>query len=263
MGLNFFDTAEVYTGGNSERLIGTVTQKDTRPVIIASKFAPLPNRFSPHALMKALDATLQRLQRETIDLYYVHFPFTFLRIEDMMDEMALAVRAGKVRAVGVSNFNAEQMRRAAVRLARYDIPLAANEVHYSLLHRKPETNGVLDACRELNVALVAYFPLESGKMLSSDTSHTPSAFPKILGTKKAANEAWVKLHATLNSVARDHDKTVTQIIINWLLMRDEHIIPIPGVTSDRHANENGGSIGWQLSSDEFAAIDQASQFWLK
>ena len=163
-GGNFFDTAEVYGVGKSERLLGTCLQQNTRPVVVASKFAPWPYRLSYRQFMGALDASLSRLGLPAIDLYYIHWPFTLLKVETLMDMMAQAVEAGKVRAVGVSNFNAEQMRRAAARLARYDIPLAANEVHYSLLHRKPEVNGVLDACRELDVALVAYYPLEAGRL---------------------------------------------------------------------------------------------------
>jgi aryl-alcohol dehydrogenase-like predicted oxidoreductase len=117
--------------------------------------------------LHALDASLSRLGLQTLDLYLIHFPFTLLRVERLIDLMAEAVKAGKVRVVGVSNFSAQQMRWAVARLAHYHIPLAANEVHYSLLHRHPEVNGVLDACRELNVALVAYRPLERGRLIAA------------------------------------------------------------------------------------------------
>src|SRR5690242_17359029 len=103
-GVNLFDTAEVYTGGNSERLLGACLRRTSRQVVVATKFAPLPMRFSQRQFMKALDASLQRLGLETIDLYYIHFPFTFLRVETLMDMMAQAVKTGKIRAVGVSNF---------------------------------------------------------------------------------------------------------------------------------------------------------------
>jgi aryl-alcohol dehydrogenase-like predicted oxidoreductase len=159
-GVNFFDTAEVYGFGKSERLLGACLQRYPRPVVIASKFALYPTRLLRHQFMNALDASLSRLGRQMIDLYYVHFPYTLLSIETLMDMIAQAVEAGKIRAVGVSNFGAEQMHRAAARLEKYGIPLAANEVRYNLLHRQPEVNGVLAACRELNVALVAYRPLE-------------------------------------------------------------------------------------------------------
>ncbi len=253
VGVNLFDTAEAYTGGNSERLLGECLRRTPRPVVVATKFAPLPMRFSHRHFMKALDASLERLGLQTIDLYYIHFPFTFLSVDTLMDMMAQAVKAGKIRAVGVSNFNAQQMRRAAVRLARYDIPLAANEVHYSLLHRKPEVNGVLDACRELNVALVAYFPLESGRLKSSNNPASSATTGK--------DQSKLALQKVLDEIAHKHGKTVSQVALNWLLRRDEHIIPIPGATSSRHALENAEVTDWQLNDEEFIVIDQASSHW--
>ena len=163
-GGNFFDTAEVYGFGKSERLLGACLRQDARPTVIASKYMPLPS----HPFKKALDGSLKRLGVQTIDLYYIHFPRG--NIEKLMDQMAQAVADGKIRAIGVSNCSAAQMHLASARLARYDIPLAANEVHYNLLHRQPEVNGVLDACRELNVALVAYVPLASGQLSSTSSS---------------------------------------------------------------------------------------------
>src|SRR6516165_282897 len=162
VGLNFFDTAEMYARGESERILGECVREDGRPVIIASKFAPLPNRLSARTLLKALDASLERLNVKTIDLYQIHWSYTFINAGALMDALAEAVRSGKVRAVGISNYGADLMRRAHARLARHDIPLASNQVHYNLLDRKPEKNGVLDACRELNMALIAYSPLEQG-----------------------------------------------------------------------------------------------------
>jgi aryl-alcohol dehydrogenase-like predicted oxidoreductase len=249
-GGNFFDTAEVYGLGKSERLLGTCLQQNTRPVVVASKFAPWPYRLSRRQFMDALDASLSRLGLLAIDLYYIHWPFTFLRVETLMDMMAQAVEAGKVRAVGVSNFNAEQMRRAAARLARYDIPLAANEVHYSLLHRKPEVNGVLDACRELDVALVAYYPLEAGRLKSEETSSSSS-------TSTSAKQER-DLRKTLTEIANKHGKSVSQVSLNWLLRRDKHVIPIPGATSTCHVLDNVDTLSWEMADEEFAAIDQAS-----
>jgi len=267
-GQAFFDTAEVYNGGKSERLLGDCLRRDNRPVpvVIASKFAPLPNRLSPHALMDALDASLKRLEVETIDLYQVHWPFTFLRIDALMDMMALAVRTGKIRAVGVSNYSASQMRQAAARLAHYEIPLASNEVHYSLLHRQPETNGVLAACRELNVALIAWRPLEGGKLKVQVQPASTDASPvhsKSSGSKNAKQEQLINLQRALSTIAIEREKTVSQVALNWLLQRDEHVIPIPGATTAPHLLENLGALGWQLSEEEFAEIDRASSPWKK
>lgn len=257
-GLNFFDSAEVYSMGKSERLLGACLQRDPRPVVIASKFAPYPTRLSRRQFMNALDASLSRLGKQTIDLYYIHFPYTLLSIETLMDLMAQAVAAGKVRAVGVSNFNAKQMRRAATRLARYRIPLAANQVRYNLLHRQPEWNGVLAACRELNVALVAYRPLERGR-LRSDTvpGATSGSLSPTGGKGKVASKEEV-VQKTLLTIAQQRGKSVNQVALNWLLRRDTRVIPIPGTTNARHAMENADTLKWQLSDDEFTAIDQVS-----
>ena len=167
----------------------------------------------------------------------------------LMDQMAQAVQAGKIRAVGVSNFSASQMRRAIDRLGRYNIPLAANEVEYNLWHRQPEVDGVLDACRELNVALVAYRPLAGGRLAASVSQRAPSR-----SSKKGQEE----LPEILQAIAERRGKSVSQVILNWLLRRDEHIIPIPGATRAAHALANAKALNWQLNDEEFASIDQAS-----
>lgn len=249
-GMNFFDTAEVYGVGKSESLLGACLRRDPRPVVIASKFAPYPWRLTRRQFMNALDGTLRRLGTQAVDLYYVHFPHPLLSPESLMDVMAQAVAAGKVRAVGVSNFSAGQMRRAAARLERYGIPLAANEVRYNLLHRQPETNGVLAACRELNVALVAYRPLERGRLRPMGAVSSTSK------NRRMTSEEVVR--ETLQTIAQQRGKSVSQVALNWLLRRDEHVIPIPGTTDANHAVDNAGTLTWQLKDDEFAAIDRAS-----
>ena len=257
--VNFFDTAEVYSMGKSERLLGACLQRDTRQVVVASKFFPYPTRLLRRQFMNALDATLNRLGRQAIDLYYIHFPYTLLRVETLMDMMAQAVKAGKVRAVGVSNFSAKQMRRAAARLERYDIPLAANQVRYNLLHRQPEANGVLDACRELDVALVAYRPLERGRIISGAGPRATSISATSKSEKgEEASTNQEAIQETLQRIASQRGKSVSQVALNWLLRRDNHVIPIPGTTDARHALENADVLSWQLSDEEFAAIDRVS-----
>ena len=247
VGVNFFDTAEAYSFGKSESLIGDCLKRDPRPVVIGSKFAPYPTRFLRRQFMSALDGSLKRLGRQVIDLYYLHFPSPLPSIGTVMDMMAKAVEAGKIRAVGVSNFSADQMYDAADRLEKYGIPLAANEVRYNLFHRQPEVNGVLDACRKLNVALVAYRPLEGGRLAVSPTSQKGKAASK----EEAIQE-------TLQRVAQQRGKGVSQVTLNWMLRRDEHVIPIPGSTHANHALDNVDALIWRLSDDEFAAIDQVS-----
>ncbi len=268
VGLNFFDTAEVYGRGESERILGECMRHDGRPIIIASKFAPIPTRFSARNLLIALDNSLERLGVSQIDLYQIHWPYTFLSVNALMDALAQSVRAGKIRAVGVSNYSADLMRKAHARLARHDIPLASNQVHYSLLHRNPESNGVLAACKELNVALIAYSPLEQG-LLTGKYRVSESQAVRLTGPRRfipafrtSQRRKMESLLQTMTIIARSHEKTTAQVALNWLLTKDEGIIPIPGAKNVRQARENAGAIGWQLTEEEQQRISQAARLWL-
>lgn len=263
-GLNFFDTAEIYGKGESERLLGACHRQDDRPIVIASKFAPLPPRFSADTLLDALDASLERLGVEAIDLYQIHFPNPVFKLHPLMDALAAAVRAGKVRAVGVSNFNEQQLRAAHARLARHDIPLASNQVHYSLLHRKPEQNGVLAACRELQISLIAYSPLEQGLLTGKYRAGNQNAlpeFPRRLQPiyRRSYIEKIEPLMQVLDAIAQAHDKTIGQVALNWLLEQDELIIPIPGAKTLRQAQENAGALHWRLRQAEYDHISRVAQ----
>ena len=241
-GMGFFDTAEVYNAGRSELALGEAARADGRPVLMASKFAPLPYRVTAAQFASALDKTLERLGRDSLDLYYLHFPYSPLGVGAWMRAMASAVKAGKIRAVGISNCNVARMRKAAGVLARYGIPLAANQVQYSLLHRKPETDGVLDACRQMDVALVAYRPIGGGAM----------------GSASPAGPGPAALAGPLREVAAARGATAAQVALAWLLKRDDHVIPIPGTTRPEHVRENSAALALELSEDEFTAIDRAS-----
>jgi aryl-alcohol dehydrogenase-like predicted oxidoreductase len=240
-GVDFFDTAEVYSAGRSERLLGECARQETRPLVVASKFAPFPVRVTKLQFMRALDRSLARMGRDSIDLYYLHFPYSPRGVGFWMEAMGRAVRAGKIRAVGVSNCNVRQMRRAAAVLARHDVPLAANQVHYSLVRRAPEKNGVLDACRELDVALVAYRPLESGVLKGGSPSGRQAS-----------------LVGMLNEVASGHGRTPSQVALAWLLHKDDLVVPIPGATKPHHARENAEGLTLKLRPDELTALDRAS-----
>ncbi|HXQ96492.1 MAG TPA: aldo/keto reductase [Candidatus Acidoferrales bacterium] len=233
-GANLFDTAEVYLG--SEKTIGACLRRDPRPALVVTKFAPYPTRLSTRALDKALDGSLARLGTHAVDLYLIHFPFSLVGIPSLMDRLAEAVQAGKARAVGVSNFSARQMLVAAERLERHGVPLAAAEVQFSVFHRGPERNGVLAACRELDVALIAYRPLAGGRTRRDGTA----------------------LDRTLAGIARARQKTVAQVALTWLLGKDERVVAIPGATSVEHLRENVGAAGWTLGDEELAALERSS-----
>jgi aryl-alcohol dehydrogenase-like predicted oxidoreductase len=264
-GLNFFDTAEIYGDGRSERLLGRCIKWDGRPVVVASKFAPLPYRLTPRSLLKALDASLERFGLDNIDLYQVHWPYSVLPIDGLMEMMAQAFRHEKIRAVGVSNYSAEQMERAQSALARHAIPLAANQVHYSLMHRAPEANGVLDACRRLGAALIAYSPLAQGVLTGKYTGAgaTPITLRRrFTGLMREANTPETQqLIVALKQLAEARDKTPGQVALNWLLCKDELVIPIPGAKTGNQARQNAGALGWRLAPEEVHRLDEASQPW--
>jgi len=236
LGAGLFDTAELYQFGGSERAIGGCLKREPRPAFVVTKFAPYPARVSGRSVLRALEASLERLGALHVGLYLIHFPFTLIGIDAVMDAFAGAVRAGLAKAVGVSNFNARQTRAAAARLAKHGVPLAANEVHYSLFHRKPERNGVLEACRELDVACIAYRPLAGGRFQRKN--------PRLSGA--------------LEAVARAHGKTAAQAALNWLLGKNERVIAIPGTTNPAHLRENLGAVGWSLEERERATLEAAA-----
>jgi len=238
-GVNFFDTAEIYTGGRSERLLGDCIKQIGGSPIIASKYRPSTSRRTKKDFNEALENSLKRLDVETLDLYYVHMPPSAQSIEDLMDYMAEAKASEKIRAVGVSNFDVDQMRRAAVRLEAHSLKLAANQVEYSLTHREPETNGVLEMCKSLDVSLVAYRPLGRGQLA-------------LVGGSKST------LDDLIQSIAENHDGSASQVALRWLIQSNELVIPIPGATKLDHAVENAGALDWVMSKSEFKELDEAS-----
>ena len=255
-GISFFDTAEMYGRGRSERLLGQFARQAGWPVVITTKFFPLPWRFSKGQLMGALRHSLDRLGLESIDLYQMHWPFPPVPIDTWMDAMADAVQAGLIRAVGVSNYNAEQTRRAHDALARRGVPLASNQVDYSLLQRKPETNGLLALCKQLNVTLIAYSPLAQGLLTGKYTPQNPP--PGLRGRRYAGILARIQpLTSLLREIGQAHGgKTPAQVALNWTISKGT--VPIPGAKNARQAIDNAGALGWRLADAEVAALDAAS-----
>ncbi|MEV6235763.1 aldo/keto reductase [Lentzea sp. NPDC051838] len=253
-GVNLFDTAAMYGDGVSERRLGELAEGNDR-VLVATKF---PGRFFSRAdsLPETLDASLTRLRREVIDLYQVHFPVRWMAIPRLMNLMADAVEAGKVRAVGVSNYSADQLRAAHAALAERGIPLASNQVQYSLLHREPETDGVLAACRELGVTLIAYMPLASGALTGKyDATHLPAGWRRYRAPfrGKAALAELGRVNSMLRGLAETHQRTPAQVALRWLVQQPG-VIPIPGAKNGRQAAENVGALSFELSDQEVRAL---------
>jgi aryl-alcohol dehydrogenase-like predicted oxidoreductase len=258
--VTLFDTAAMYSGGASERRLGELARD--KEVLIATKFPASP--FSrTKAMPKDLAASLNRLGRDSVDLYQHHFPSRRVSIPELMDLMADAVEQGKVKAVGVSNYSAEQMRIAHAALAKRGIPLASNQVEYSLLHRQPEVNGVLDACRELRVTLIAQMPLASGALTGKYNAGTrPTGLfrrfmPYFRGKGLAALQPVVTM---LREIGERYSKTPAQVALRWLI-ENELVLPIPGAKNGRQAADNAGALSFSLTRAEIEALAEATMAW--
>jgi aryl-alcohol dehydrogenase-like predicted oxidoreductase len=258
-GAILFDTAAMYSGGASERRLGELAHG--QDVLIATKF---PSGFFSRTeeMPQALAASLQRLRRDSVDLYQHHFPSNRVSIPALMELMADAVAAGQIKAVGVSNYSAEQMRVAHAALAKRGVALASNQVEYSLLHRQPETNGVLDACRELGVTLIAYQPLASGALTGKYTAGVrPSGLRRFMPYFRGRNvEAVVPVIALLREIGERYGKSPAQVALRWLI-ENELVLPIPGAKNGKQAAANAEALAFQLDETEIAALDQATRAW--
>ena len=261
-GVNLFDTAAMYSGGASERRVGELAKG--RDVLIASKF-PGSFSFSLDKFPRELEASLERLGCNSIDLYQHHFPNSRISIPALMDQLADAVEAGKIKAVGVSNYSAEQMREAHAALAKRGIPLASNQVEYSLLHRQPEVNGVLDACRELGITLVAYTPLAGGRLTGKYSSKNRAGgfFRRILPqySRKAMDEL-IPVINLLREIGDRYSMTPSQVALRWLI-ENPVVLPIPGAKNAKQAMDNAGALTFSLTAEEVEALSQSTLAWRK
>jgi aryl-alcohol dehydrogenase-like predicted oxidoreductase len=258
-GVALFDTAEMYSSGASERRLGELARG--KDLLIATKFPPNPLSRTED-MPQALEASLARLGRDSVDLYQHHFPTKRVSIPNLMELMADAVEAGKVRAVGVSNYSAEQMRIAHAALARRGIPLASNQVEYSLLHRQPETNGVLEACRELGITLIAYQPLASGALSGKYLAGArPTGLRRFMGYfRRKGLEAAEPVVVLLREIGQRYTKSPAQVALRWLI-ENEHVLPIPGAKNSKQAAENAAALSFRLTDEEIAALNQATLAW--
>lgn len=258
-GVNLVDTAAFYSGGASERRVGELAQG--RDVLVASKF-PSGLRFQADDFPGELAASLSRLGRPNIDFYQHHFPGR-VSIPELMNHMADAVEAGKVTAVGVSNYSASQMREAHAALAARGVSLAANQVEYSLLHRQPETNGVLDACRELGVTLIAYTPLAGGLLTGkySAANHPTGFYRRVLPRyRRKALDAIQPVIGLLREIGGRYSKTSSQVALRWLI-ENPMVLPIPGAKNGEQATSNAAALNFSLAAEEVAALSDATRAW--
>jgi aryl-alcohol dehydrogenase-like predicted oxidoreductase len=258
-GVTFFDTAEVYGGGESERIIGSLRQHDparAASVILATKFMPSPWKVNVRsALLKSLRASLGRLGVPRVDLYQLHGPISLRSHAALADALAAARDAGLVKAVGVSNYSVKETRSMAAALAKRDLRLATNQIEFSLLRRLPETGGLLAACADLGVVPLAYSPIGQGRLTGKySAAHPPP------GKRNFSNHPMEVVDAVvsrLRAIGEKHGgKTPSQVALNWVIAKGA--VPIPGAKSAAQARENAGALGWHMDDDDLASLDEAA-----
>jgi aryl-alcohol dehydrogenase-like predicted oxidoreductase len=264
-GINWFDTAEVYGHGASERILAkslNALGKKPGDVFIATKWWPMFRTASN--IIRTIDLRLACLNPFPIDLYQVHQPYGFSSEVKEMEAMAKLVQAGKIKHVGVSNFSALKMRRAWETLQKSGINMLTNQVPYSLLNRKIESNGVMDTAKELGITIIAYSPLAQGMVTGKFhdnpellknigyRKHTSMFKPKGLEKSRPVTELVKKL-------ALKYEATPSQVALNWLInFHGDTVVAIPGATKARHAEENTGTMKFKLSPEDMRMLDEVS-----
>jgi aryl-alcohol dehydrogenase-like predicted oxidoreductase len=257
-GITLLDTAEMYGNGLSEQIIGRLLKEDTNRsrIVVATKFLPFPWKLAVTSeLMKSLRASLARLELPWVHLYQIHGPISLRSHRAMAGALAAARDAGLVKAVGVSNYSEREMRALHAELGRHGLPLATNQVEYSLLRTMPERDGLLRACRELGVVVLAYSPLGQGRLTGKYTAANPPP-----GRRQFSDYPMDEIEpllAELRRIAERQRKTPAAVALNWIICKGA--VPIPGAKNRAQAEQNAAALGWRLSAAEVAALDRVAK----
>ena len=226
-GINLIDSAEFY---QSEPLVAEAIKEVPREeLFIATKV--LPFNFSHDKLIKSCQRSLRKLGTDYIDLYQMHFPSRRSKIKEGLRAMEKLVDDGKIRYIGVSNFNLSLMKETLESLKKHE--LSSNQMNFSLAHRNIEED-IVPFCKDNGISILAYFPLGHGKLTG----------PSFLSQK------------TLSEIEKNHGrKSTTQIVLNWFMSKYDFVFPIPRASNPDHVRENAQAMGWKLSKEEIHLLE--------
>ncbi len=261
LGVNFFDTADMYGWGANERLLGKAFKGRWNEVVLATKFAVMrgPNgeflglNGKPEYVKQACDQSLQNLGVEAIDLYYMHRQDRNVPIEETVGAMADLVKQGKVKSIGLSEVDPATLRRAhAVH------PISALQTEYSLWSREPEQE-LFEVCKELGITFVAYSPLGRGFLTGAIKSRADlEAGDFRLNNPRFTEEAMqknIKFVEVVDRIAQSKGVTKAQVALAWILNRNEEITTIPGTRKIHRLEENLGAFQVELTESDLASME--------
>lgn len=270
-GVNWFDTAEAYGWGKSEESLSRALRKANKKngdVIIATKWFPILRRAN--SIYKSIDERIKHLDGFNIDLFQLHAPYGALSSrENQLWAMKELVKKEKIRYVGVSNYNAKQLRKAHEFLRRTPAPLISNQVNYNLLNRSIESNGVLDTAKELGLSIIAYSPLAQG-LLTGKFHDNPDLINTRPGPRKRLRrfsrkgliESTQVIHE-LRLIADKYKVSAAQVALRWLIQfHGNTVVAIPGATKVRQAKENANALHFELTKTELDRLDEVSRKYL-
>ena len=252
-GVRLFDSAEFYGFGMSERLLGQFYWEHPEKPLLVSKMYPYPWRFSRKVMISALRQSLKRLQLSQLDLYLLHWPWPPVPLESWAESLAEAYELGLAKAVGVSNHDEKQLERISKVLTKHKVPLAANQIEFNLLQRKPEKNGLLKTMQAEGIVPMAYSPLGMGWLTGKySLDNPPPGRYRGMRYMQHKNQIPVLLQ-TLKEIAETHGATPAQIALRWCIQKGT--LPIPGAKNARQAEGNVGALSLQISNTEMARLD--------
>ena len=269
-GINWFDTAEAYGGGESERMLSQALQSLHIPpekIFIASKWSPFFR--TARSIGRTIDDRIKLLHPYPISLYQIHHPYSFSSIASQINEMSKLLKENKIRYIGVSNFSARQMVKAQQELKNAGYSLVSNQVRYHLLDRKIESNGILETARELGVTIIAYSPLAQG-ILSGKFHRDPQLLDKMKGARKYL-PAFRKKNLQksrpvidlLEQLAEKYQATPAQVALNWLInFHGDLVFVIPGAAGIKQASENTAALNFTLSRQDMQALEEITKVFI-
>lgn len=265
-GINFFDTADIYGGTKSEEYLGRALRGRREQVIVATKFGMKVDEqrhgAKPEYVRQAAEDSLRRLGTDYIDLYQLHQPDAETPIADTLATLDELVKAGKVREIGCSNFSAQQIREAEAALRPGAARFVSAQNEYSLLHRDPEREVLLE-CERRGLSFLPYFPLANGLLTGKYRAGRPAPQGTRISTQerfgKLLNERNLQVVEGLIRFAETREHSILELAFSWLLAHPKVASVIAGATSEQQVRSNSGAAGWKLTPADLAEVDRILQ----